>query len=152
MKLQPTPECPHQFGYFRMGDRSNCGKFMNCANGRSFQFDCPEGLAFNSLTYRCDWADKVDDCDAEDYLGFRCPALRFPGFAFAEQRFFSSPTDCQRYFVCLEGRPRLYNCGAGHGFNIVTSGCEAAENVTSCPEYGRVREDQSNFPLTELLH
>lgn len=44
----------------------------------------------------------------------------------------------------------MYNCGDGNGFNIVTSGCEAAENVTTCPEYGRVREDKTNFPLTEL--
>lgn len=124
---------------------------MNCANGRAFKFDCPIGLAFNPQTYRCDWADQVDDCDAEAYLGFTCPKPKFPSvFAFAEQRFYQSPTDCSRYFVCLAGRPRMYNCGPGNGFNIETSGCEAAENVTTCPEYGRVRVDESDFPLTQL--
>lgn len=48
-----------------MGDRQNCGKFMNCVEGRSYVFDCPEGLAYNPETYRCDWPDQVADCDAE---------------------------------------------------------------------------------------
>lgn len=67
-KLQPaqsTEECPHQFGYFRLGDISHCGQFMNCVDGRGYTFDCPEGLAFSKDTYRCDWPDEVPDCDAE---------------------------------------------------------------------------------------
>lgn len=38
---------------------------MNCADGVGYVFDCPEGLAYNSETYRCDWPDQVSDCDAE---------------------------------------------------------------------------------------
>ena len=38
---------------------------MNCADGVGYIFDCPEGLAYNSETYRCDWPDQVADCDAE---------------------------------------------------------------------------------------
>lgn len=123
---------------------------MNCANGRSFTFDCPEGLAFNMETYRCDWADQVADCDAESYLGFRCPAAAEvkvgSGLGVAETRFYTTPEDCQRYFVCLEGRPRMYNCGVGNGFNELTNGCDAAENVTSCPSY--IRRDE--VELTQL--
>lgn len=91
---QSTDECPHQFGYYRMGDQENCGKFKNCVDGRGYIFDCPEGLAFNEESYRCDWPDKVPSCNAEGkdiikrkfifnsshvifnvsaYLGFTCP-------------------------------------------------------------------------------
>lgn len=38
---------------------------MNCADGKGYIFDCPEGLAFNSESYRCDWPDQVTDCDVE---------------------------------------------------------------------------------------
>lgn len=62
---QATEECPHQYGYYLMGDSRNCGQFKNCAAGRAFIFDCPEGLAFNAETYRCDWPDQVASCDAE---------------------------------------------------------------------------------------
>lgn len=48
-----------------MGDATSCGQFKNCVDGRGFIFDCPEGLAFNGDTYRCDWPDQVTTCDAE---------------------------------------------------------------------------------------
>jgi len=44
---QSTDDCPHQFGYFKVGDQNNCGQFKNCVDGRGFIFDCPEGLAWN---------------------------------------------------------------------------------------------------------
>lgn len=50
--LQPTEECPHQFGYYKLGDSANCGDFLNCADGRGYKLSCPLGLAFNSLTYQ----------------------------------------------------------------------------------------------------
>lgn len=62
---QPTEDCPHQYGYFRLGDAANCGQFKNCVEGRGYIFDCPEGLAFNQDTLKCDWPDQVLTCDAE---------------------------------------------------------------------------------------
>lgn len=62
---QATNDCPHQYGYFKVGDTQRCGQFMNCADGIGYVFDCPEGLAFNPESYRCDWPDQVPDCDAE---------------------------------------------------------------------------------------
>lgn len=50
--FQPTEQCPHQFGYFKIGDASHCGQFMNCADGRGYTLECPLGLAFNPLTYQ----------------------------------------------------------------------------------------------------
>lgn len=69
---QPTEDCPHQYGYYKIGDASNCGQFMNCVEGRGYTFDCPEGLAFNGDTYRCDWPDQVPSCDPEcNLLNFK---------------------------------------------------------------------------------
>lgn len=62
---QATEDCPHQYGYFRLGDAANCGQFKNCVEGRGYVFDCPEGLAFNADSLRCDWPDQVPSCDAE---------------------------------------------------------------------------------------
>ncbi|XP_060524166.1 protein obstructor-E-like [Cylas formicarius] len=143
---QATDECPHQFGYFRIGDAQNCGQFKNCVDGRGFIFDCPEGLAFNGDTYRCDWPDQVPSCDAEAYLGFSCPPdARAFGFGQEEYRYFRSPSDCQRYFVCIEGKPRLYNCGNGKAFNDLSNQCDDVENVTGCaiPQY----QDRSTGPV-----
>ncbi|XP_046738763.1 protein obstructor-E-like [Diprion similis] len=133
---QPTEDCPHQFGYFKVGDSVNCGKFMNCADGKGYVFDCPEGLAFNAESYRCDWPDQVADCDAEAYLGFRCPPPGEGIFGPGEIRYFRSPQDCQRYFICVDNRPRLQNCGEGNAFSEDINACDAAENVTGCEPAG----------------
>lgn len=68
---QPTEDCPHQYGYYRLGDQNNCGQFMNCVEGRGYTFDCPEGLAFDGDSYRCDWPDQVSSCDAEGTVFIR---------------------------------------------------------------------------------
>ncbi|CAL7942130.1 unnamed protein product [Xylocopa violacea] len=145
---QPTDDCPHQYGYFKVGDRENCGQFMNCVEGRGYLFDCPVGLAFNSESYRCDWPDQVSECDAEAFLGFKCPEdLTRPERKY-EIRFFRSAVDCRRYYVCVNGRPRLQDCGEGKAFNDLIETCDAAENVTGCETAGLPNED-SNF-VTEL--
>ncbi|XP_012254255.2 protein obstructor-E-like [Athalia rosae] len=133
---KPTEDCPHQYGYFKVGDRVNCGQFMNCADGRGYIFDCPEGLAFNAETYRCDWPDQVNDCDAEAFLGFSCPPAGEGIFRQGEIRSYRSPRDCQRYYVCVDNRPRLQNCGEGYAFSETINACDAAENVTGCEPPG----------------
>lgn len=114
---------------------------MNCADGRGYTFDCPDGLAFNQGTYRCDWPDQVSDCDAEKFLGFSCPPEpKITGLGQGEIRFYRSPSSCQKYFVCLEGRPRMYNCGEGNAFNDLINGCDGAENVTNCDSFDTKQE------------
>ncbi|KAM7351539.1 obstructor-E isoform 1-T1 [Cochliomyia hominivorax] len=133
---QPTDECPHQFGYYRMGDSKNCGQFKNCASGRGYIFDCPDGLAWNPATYRCDWPDVVEDCDAEAFLGFKCPDLppRSPllGEPEEEYTFHPSPNNCQQYYLCIEGRPRRISCGEDQAFNQELKVCDDIENVNNC--------------------
>ncbi|XP_038208911.1 protein obstructor-E-like [Zerene cesonia] len=132
---QPTTECPHQFGYFKTGDNRNCGTFKNCVNGVAYEFNCPEGLAFSSDTYRCEWPDLVSDCDAEAFLGFRCPEVPIskelgPPAGF---RFYRSPEDCQKYFICIDGRPRRLACGGYTAFDELSESCVAADEVSACP-------------------
>ncbi|XP_059482084.1 protein obstructor-E [Neocloeon triangulifer] len=134
---QPSGDCPHQFGYFRMGaDATQCGQFMNCADGRGYVFDCPEGLAFDSTTLQCNWPDLVAECDAEGFLGFTCPEEKVSSLGpagFSASRYFRSPdNDCTKYFICENNRPRMYRCGVGRAFNEFINTCDGPENVTGC--------------------
>ncbi|RZF37925.1 hypothetical protein LSTR_LSTR005425 [Laodelphax striatellus] len=131
---QPTADCPHQFGYYREGDANNCGKFKSCSNGVGHILDCPEGLAFNERSLRCDWPDQVDTCNAEAFLGFTCPNVGQDNSLFNSDgyQYFRSPTNCQKYFLCINGRPRLFSCGEGQAFNDLTNSCDGLENVTGC--------------------
>ncbi|KAL4706872.1 hypothetical protein ACJJTC_010106 [Scirpophaga incertulas] len=132
---QPTEDCPHQFGYFKLGDARNCSAFRNCVNGVGFDLTCPEGLAFSSETYRCEWPDTVADCDAEAFLGFRCPEVPISKELGppAGYRFYRSDTNCQKYFICIEGRPRVLGCGGDSAFDELTSTCVSADEVPACP-------------------
>lgn len=67
------------------------------------------------------------------FLGFSCPPdARAFGLGQEEFRYFRSPNDCQRYFVCVNNRPRLYDCGEGKAFNDLINACDGIENVTGC--------------------
>ncbi|XP_045761500.1 uncharacterized protein LOC123864845 [Maniola jurtina] len=142
---QPTADCPHQFGYFKTGDSRNCSGFRNCVNGVGYEFTCPEGLAFSSDNYRCEWPDQVSDCDAEAFLGFRCPEVPAskelgPPAGF---RFYRSPSDCQVYFICIEGKPRRLGCGGYSAFDELTETCVNAEEVSVCPQELKTRAAQA---------
>ena len=70
-------------------------------------------------------------CLIPAFLGFTCPPVENNSiYSGGETRFFRSPSDCQHYFVCVEGRPRLLNCGEGNAFNELVNACDGAENVT----------------------
>lgn len=47
-------------GFFR--NPSNCHKFIRCAEGRLFKFDCPAGLVFNESLEICDWESEENTC------------------------------------------------------------------------------------------
>lgn len=154
---QPTEDCPNQFGYFKLGDASNCSSFRNCVNGVGYDFTCPEGLAFSSESYRCEWPDQVADCDAEAFLGFRCPnipttkELGEP----AGYRFYRSENNCQKYFICIEDRPRILSCGGDSAFDELTSTCISADEVSACPSElraaaARSREEEQQRLAREL--
>lgn len=128
----PTDQCPHQFGLYKMGNENQCGQYLNCANGAGFVTDCPEGLAFNEASLQCDWPDQVANCHAEGFLGFTCPLTGNSVYDYEAVRYYKHPSDCQKYFHCVKGRPRLYSCGGGQAFNEFISSCDGTENVTGC--------------------
>lgn len=66
-----------------------------------------------------------------EFLGFRCPDEQQNYSVYTSGvKYFRNRNDCQRYFICLNGRPRLQNCGVGRAFDETTGVCDAAVNVT----------------------
>jgi len=137
-KLQsphPTKHCPRQFGFYRIGDAEHCGTYMNCAHGVGKKTTCPEGLAFNEKSYKCDWPDETDDCDPEAFLGFTCPdpIVRTTNTQGAELlRYYRNEDSCVKYYVCENDRPRLYRCSPGSVFNDLKKSCDSRSNIEEC--------------------
>ncbi|CAH0600650.1 unnamed protein product [Chrysodeixis includens] len=150
---QPTEQCEHQFGYYKLGDRSNCSYFRNCVSGVGYDFQCPEGLAWSSASYRCEWPDEVEDCDAEAFLGFRCPEVPQsrelgPPAGF---RFYRADNNCQKYFLCVESKPRVLFCGKNTAYDEISGTCVSAEEVPACPADIREAAARARVEAQELL-
>lgn len=62
------------------------------------------------------------------FLGFRCPQEEN---ALDGYKLYPNSVDCQKFYLCVSGRPRLYNCGTGLGFSELIGACDIRENVTS---------------------
>merc|ERR1711874_586790 len=74
---EPSPDrdekCEKVNGVFNHPDESVCDKYIQCDNGRAFEFPCPnplifdvkvgsEGNVFDRLTQVCKPAEEVDEC------------------------------------------------------------------------------------------
>lgn len=138
---QPTQYCPHQFGYFKLGDPSHCRAYINCANGIPTYVKCPIGLAFDEKTYQCDWPENVLNCDVEAYLNFRCPAG-----ALDQQSYRTN--NCRHFYSCTNGKPRLNACYKGMAFSEELSQCTDIENVPGCdyPTSGKANYEDDDEP------
>lgn len=76
------------------------------------------------------------------FLGFECPQDP-PGLGPQGFKAYIKPNDCQRYFICVNEKPRLYNCGEGNAYNELINACDGIENVTTC-DTGRNLQQQNN--------
>lgn len=124
---------------------------MNCAHGIGKITKCPDGLAFNEDTYQCDWPDQVEDCNAEAFLNFTCPSIEKTENSNAELhkktddiRYYRHPKTCKRYFVCVNGRPRLYTCSQFLVYNAKINLCDSYTNVPECR-----RKSQKIIPIED---
>lgn len=80
-------------------------------------------------------------------MRFTCPQeTRVEGFGPGQTKFYASD-DCQRYFLCNTGRPRLNVCGLGTAFDSSLNRCEAAQNVTGCEHLAIIEEDEEKEPI-----
>lgn len=140
---QPTENCPHLWGLYP--DVNDCGRFWNCVDGISYSFRCPEGLAWNDLTARCDWPDQVESCDSEALLHFTCPTPTEEEVRQYGQLRYPHPDDCKKFFVCIltekqERKPRLLSCQEPLVFNYALNKCDYFEEVQGCQNYYSYRQ------------
>lgn len=128
-----TAHCPRLYGLFP--DTANCRVFYSCWNGESSRYECPPGLAYDNEQRVCVWADTVDRCDQSEVSdGFVCPdatEVDQPGHYTRH----AHPTDCRKFYVCIEGVARPYGCSLGTVFNVDSLQCDEPENVSGCEKY-----------------
>lgn len=148
--------CPHTIcqnvanGRF-IDNSASCPAFFQCVNGRAYAGECTDGTWFNPVNEHCDVPWNVP-CDADNgvEVELECvekePEVTVQCRNTSEVHTVQHPTDCSRYFLCVNGLPTVRNCAPGLEFNVETSQCmiPALANCQPprCPSY--------NFPVTFL--
>ena len=81
-------------------------------------------------TRRCDGINLIRFIDTVLDDGFTCPKLDAAEAIQEPHPRDPHPTDCQKFYVCLNGvTPREQNCDLGEVFNTVSKMCDVPENV-----------------------
>jgi hypothetical protein len=135
-----TDHCPRLYGTFP--DDVDCGVFWKCQDGKPNKYNCPPGLAYDSVSRGCRWADQVPECSTNSVVvddeggEFQCPRDSKPGI-FTKH---AHPADCRQYFLCIGGVPREYGCPLGTVFDVVSGTgvdgkCTDPEDVPECSSY-----------------
>ncbi|CAH2068359.1 unnamed protein product, partial [Iphiclides podalirius] len=104
-----------------------------CVEGKAFEMECSMGLAFNPESGRCDWPDLVPSCDADAFLGFKCPPATYDEFGKAYVVNFGIAGSCHYFFSCMENVARLLVCDRGFAFDDSVGRCVDATRV-QCQE------------------
>eukprot|EP00096_Caligus_rogercresseyi_P015751 TRINITY_DN821_c1_g1_i1.p1 TRINITY_DN821_c1_g1~~TRINITY_DN821_c1_g1_i1.p1 ORF type:complete len:235 (-),score=56.88 TRINITY_DN821_c1_g1_i1:233-937(-) len=124
-----SPGCLYQYGIYPVGKGCQT-TFFKCADGVAYETACQKGLAYEPSKHVCDYPDNIESCasQSESVVGFKCPSPNeLPPNAVA-RRFlpfprFPNPGDDTSYIVCVEGKPRINNCGDGSYFDHQTLTC-----------------------------
>merc|ERR1712168_785165 len=139
-ELQPaqsSANCPRANGYFPDADPTNCGQFYYCAAGQGSKITCPTGLVFSEKSGNCVWPATAgrEGCTANKVHNFTCPSTGFDPLVDLHPRF-PDPTDCQYFYVCLNGKePRRNGCTFGQVFSSETNACSSPKEVPECADY-----------------
>ncbi|KAG5884574.1 hypothetical protein JTB14_015415 [Gonioctena quinquepunctata] len=140
---QPKGVCPRQNGFFAHEDPAVCDKFYNCIHGEHIEITCTVGLHFDEFSGTCVWPDAAGrkGCNAKINTlkdGFQCPkeGNKDANGNLEVHPKYPHPTDCQRFYVCLNGdEPRDLGCQVGEVYNEESQRCDAPENVPGCEDW-----------------
>ncbi|XP_074041624.1 cuticular protein analogous to peritrophins 3-A1 [Leptinotarsa decemlineata] len=140
---QPKGVCPRLNGFFPHEDPAVCNKFYNCIQGEHIEITCTAGLHFDEYSGTCVWPDSAgrQGCNALSNTlkdGFKCPSegQKDANGNLVIHPKFAHPTDCQRFYVCLNGvEPRDLGCQVGEVYNEESQRCDAPENVPGCEDW-----------------
>jgi len=137
---QPSKNCPRQNGYFK--HESDCNKFYQCVNGKSFLNECPSSLAFNEENGNCDWSNTCVSTPKAHPDGlnndFVCPSEpEEKDFGNYPEPRYAHSTDCKKFYICLvdpsgKRSARLNACSYGLVYSEQTKNCETPDKVPEC--------------------
>lgn len=124
--------CPTPDGYFPFPD--TCTKFYQCIAGNPFIYSCPANLFFNPAISACDWPENVPSCtkvpNFQNMIPKEINTIKNQAFVCPEPNgHYVDPTNCNHYFVCIDGRAVGNICPEGLYYDEANNVCNYSELV-----------------------
>lgn len=140
-------ECTEGVTYFPSS--TDCSQYYQCTDlGQAMQMNCPPGLEFHPTELVCDWPNgfcSIGGTTTEGSTGTagpteepetttapeineECPEIDDP----ANPVHLPHPTDCGKFFKCLQGVAYEHTCPEGQHWSIENNWCDFPENA-NCP-------------------
>jgi len=138
------PKCERANGKYNHPDENECQKYIQCDNGRPYEFPCANTLYFNSVTGNCVTEAELAKypeartCTEEKVYeidGFTCPGGEAvgPQNLLQAHPIYPHPNDCRYYFSCYHNKePNKFGCSEGQVFAADTQQCKPPEEVPEC--------------------
>lgn len=122
---------------------TDCNKFFKCLGGVAFEHLCPEGQHWSIDNNWCDFPENANcplsttestgttdgtinpTTTPEPELHPDCPADDDK----ENPTLLPNPTDCSKFFKCLEGVAFEHDCPEGQHWSVVNSWCDFPENA-----------------------
>uniref|UniRef100_A0A2S2QUD6 Chitinase-3-like protein 1 n=1 Tax=Sipha flava TaxID=143950 RepID=A0A2S2QUD6_9HEMI len=142
-------ECSRQ-GYFR--HPSGCNRFYRCVKFDQksnyftvYEYDCPDGLAFDEKVEVCVWPGSLSDTGACQGSSEIAPVPRNQFICPPIEGYYADPENCRWFFACLDHAKDGYTpltayefrCPFGLVFDENTLKCDWQWKVGSCGNSGR---------------
>ncbi|EDW70059.2 protein obstructor-E [Drosophila virilis] len=112
-EVRCLPNCPAQGVSSFCYDRT-CTKYVLCFSGEPVLRECADGLQYNAETDRCDFPQYVDCVDN------LCVRQNNPDSIV----YIASKSQCDKYYICVDGLPANQSCASGLQFNPACNCCD----------------------------
>ncbi|XP_016975563.2 peritrophin-44 [Drosophila rhopaloa] len=100
---------------FKNGTRirkpGTCDHYIQCVDGEGTLLSCPSGESFDPNEDKC----VTTLANSHQYCGNRCEGL--------DGQWVSDPTECHKYFYCMNGVPLAGMCPVGQHFEESSQSC-----------------------------
>ncbi|XP_017844160.2 probable GPI-anchored adhesin-like protein PGA55 isoform X2 [Drosophila busckii] len=121
-----TPDCSLWGNGAYIRDASSCGKFYVCVNGRAIPRQCPNGLYIDIRKKFCNFPSQVDcslNVESRQLGGISVSIITDCSRMDNGSKLRDSKR-CNKFYVCMEGKPVTHYCEPGKWFDIGRQVCD----------------------------
>uniref|UniRef100_A0A336K4N7 CSON015615 protein n=1 Tax=Culicoides sonorensis TaxID=179676 RepID=A0A336K4N7_CULSO len=119
-------------------NKKDCGSYYICVKGQPVPQSCADGLHWSVANSRCE-SNETAGCNAQSFkiaLAAMEPIPASTTFSIACPffgiHFLPSPTECEYYFGCNNGKSHLFECPAGTAWDQTKKTCVYKNLVERC--------------------